>query len=143
MPMRNAHAEGRETEANETYSHSEGYGTAANAAASHAEGDHTAANGYASHAEGDHTIAAGSCQHCFGTYNISDEESLEIVGNGESEDARSNARTLDTSGNEHLAGKLTVGAAPTEDMDVTTKKYVDDLIAALTAKIEALTPASS
>lgn len=138
-----AHAEGRETEANETYSHSEGYGTAANAAASHVEGDHTVANGYASHAEGDHTIAAGSCQHCFGTYNVSDEESLEIVGNGESEDARSNARTLDASGNEHLAGKLTIGAAPTEDMDVTTKKYVDDLVAALTEKIAALTPASS
>ena len=38
---------------------------------------------------------------------------------------RSNARTLDWDGNEVLAGKLTLGAAPTANMDATTKLYVD------------------
>ena len=47
------------------------------------------------------------------------------MGNGTSDNARSNARTLDWNGNEVLAGKLTVGAAPSGDMDVTTKGYVD------------------
>ena len=36
---------------------------------------------------------------------------LEIVGNGVSGNARSNARTLDWNGNETLAGSLTVGSA--------------------------------
>ena len=39
--------------------------------------------------------------------------------------ARSNARTLDWDGNEVLSGKLTVGTAPTNNMDVATKLYVD------------------
>jgi hypothetical protein len=38
---------------------------------------------------------------------------VEIVGNGTADNARSNARTLDWSGNEVLAGSLTVGSAPT------------------------------
>ena len=37
----------------------------------------------------------------------------------------SDIRTLDDSGNETLAGKLTVGADPTNNMDVATKQYVD------------------
>ena len=51
---------------------------------------------------------------------------VEIVGNGNST-ARSNARTLDWSGNEVLAGKLTVGSDPINNMDVTTKQYVDKI----------------
>lgn len=53
---------------------------------------------------------------------------LEIVGNGTSNSSRSNARTLDVNGNEILAGKLTVGAGPTDNMDVATKQYVDGAI---------------
>jgi hypothetical protein len=56
---------------------------------------------------------------------------VEIVGKGTSSSARSNARTLDWNGNEVLAGKLTVGTAPTANMDVATKKYVDNSIAAI------------
>lgn len=51
---------------------------------------------------------------------------MEIVGKGTGNSARSNARTLDWSGNEVLAGKLTVGTSPTANMDVTTKQYVDN-----------------
>jgi hypothetical protein len=50
------------------------------------------------------------------------------VGKGISESSRSNARTLDWQGNEVLAGKLTMGAAPTADMDAATKQYVDNSI---------------
>ncbi len=50
---------------------------------------------------------------------------LEAVGNGTGDGARSNARTLDRDGNETLAGKLTLGAAPAGDMDAATKAYVD------------------
>jgi hypothetical protein len=49
-----------------------------------------------------------------------------IIGNGTADNARSNAATLDWDGNLEVAGKMTVGAAPTADMDVATKKYVDD-----------------
>ena len=57
---------------------------------------------------------------------------IEVVGNG-SENARSNARVLYKDGNETLAGILTVGAQPTSNNHVATKKYVDDAIAALPA----------
>jgi hypothetical protein len=57
---------------------------------------------------------------------------IEIVGNGTDPrpQSLSNARTLDWNGNERLAGKLTLGAAPTNDMDAATRKYVDDAVAA-------------
>ena len=50
-------------------------------------------------------------------------EYIEVVGNGLTYEG--NARTLDWLGNEWLAGKLTVGAGPTNNMDVATKQYVD------------------
>lgn len=104
---------------------------------SHAEGYRSEAYGAFSHTEGNQTIARHSSQHVFGEYNIEDNSTsssgergnyIEIVGNG-TDSSRSNARTLDWSGNEVLAGKLTVGAAPTANMDVATKKYVDDAVA--------------
>ena len=105
----------------------EGKDTTASGLAAHAEGRNTVASGYYSHAEGFNTIAAGQNQHVFGQYNIADNQNtyVEIVGKGDG-NARSNARTLDWQGNEVLAGKLTVGAPPTGNMDVATKKYVDD-----------------
>ena len=81
----------------------------------HAEGIDTVASGNYSHAEGKGTIASGEAQHALGRYNVSastttvnDEEVdlLEIVGNGSSDESRSNARTLDAFGNESLAGSL-------------------------------------
>ena len=134
----NAHAEGYRTTASGAYSHAEGAETTASGPISHAEGQDTTASGPMSHAEGISTIANHASQHVFGEFNVADpsEENesnrgtyVEIVGNGTIKNAtmsRSNARTLDWDGNEVLAGKLTVGAAPTADMDVATKKYVDD-----------------
>ena len=68
-----------------------------------------------------------------GQYNIEDTENkyAHIVGNGEDDSVRSNAHTLDWKGNAWYAGKVTAGAAPVEDMDLTTKKYVDDKVSSL------------
>lgn len=99
-------------------SHAEGSGTVASGYGSHAEGDNTKADGSYSHAEGEYTIATHHAQHVFGEYNTQDNSTssasfrgnfVEIVGNGTSESARSNARTLDWAGNESLAGGLTLG----------------------------------
>lgn len=99
-----------------------------------AEGSATQSTGRYSHTEGAGTIAKNQSQHVFGEYNIQDPSSngvtskgtyVEIVGNGSSS-ARSNARTLDWSGNETLSGTLTVGVNPTSEMHVATKQYVDN-----------------
>lgn len=101
-----------------------------------AVGNKSEASGNNSFASGEQTIANHRSQVAFGEYNIQDPNTtysgrgtyVEIVGNGTSNSARSNARTLDWNGNEVLAGKLTVGTAPTNDMDAATKKYVDDAV---------------
>lgn len=139
---KNSHAEGKSTRASGQDSHAEGESTKAEGARSHAEGTSTEAKGDYSHAEGWHSQAKHRSQHVFGEYNIVDPSSannmnrgtyVEIVGNGLNSSDCSNARTLSWTGDEWLAGKLTVGAAPTNDMDVATKKYVDDLINGLDA----------
>ena len=126
-------ASGYNVEASKTCSHAEGYSTKASGSSAHSEGSDTTASGNYSHAEGNSTIANHRSQHVFGEYNIADPSAemaynrgnyVEIVGNG-TEDTRSNARTLDWDGNEWLAGKLTVGANPTNNMDVATKQYAD------------------
>ena len=129
-----SHAEGDSTTASGSYSHAEGVNTTASGSWSHAEGNSTTASGSYSHAEGYHTIASSNYQHVQGKYNIEDTSNkyAHIVGNGTST-TRKNAYTLDWSGNAWYQGKITVGTKPTADMDVATKKYVDDAIAALKA----------
>ena len=126
------HAEGRYAFAQGPYSHAEGYYTVAGtessdtALAAHAEGSHTAALeqdahsegngavalGIASHAQNADTIAAGIAQTALGRCNVKDtnEKYAVIVGNGTSPSARSNALTIDWSGNVkaagHVSGKL-------------------------------------
>lgn len=128
-----SHAEGSDNVINGDYSHAEGRYNTVSGAQSHAEGVHTTASGSRSHTEGFYTTAQRRSQHVFGEYNVLDVTGsttsdkgtyVEIVGNGTSS-TRSNARTLDWSGNEWLAGKLTVGVDPTNNMDVATKQYVD------------------
>lgn len=129
-----SHAEGYMTNANGESSHAEGQSsvTGISASAAHAEGNQTSASGANSHSEGYNTTASGTnahaegystmanhkSQHVFGEYNVhdpSEEQStargnyVEIVGNGTGTNARSNARTLDWSGNERIAGDLYVG----------------------------------
>lgn len=137
-----SHTEGNQTIASGQSSHAEGAGSTASGVVSHAEGNQTVASGQASHAEGFKTMAGGNyshaegCgtlasslnQHSEGKYNIEDAERkyIHIVGNGSSDTTRSNAHTLDWSGNAWYSGKLSQEGTPTEDKDLTTKKYVDD-----------------
>lgn len=103
-----SHAEGGFTKASSQFSHAEGKNTEATNDNAHAEGEYTEASGDNSHAQGYYTIAQGANQFVFGKANIADDidNYVEIVGNGYPNN-RSNARTLDWSGNEWLAGSLT------------------------------------
>lgn len=129
-----SHAEGYNTEASASYSHAEGRNTNSLGVSAHAEGQRTIASGNSSHSEGVFCTAAGDYSHAegrgttanyqsmhvFGEYNslvvIEAEEGqdpdyrdgyIEVVGNGTSESARHDARTLDWNGNEVLAGTVT------------------------------------
>ncbi len=130
-----SHAEGTLTIASGNNSHTEGQQTEASGLRAHAEGQNTIASGRNSHSQGWRTIANHKSQFVFGNYNIADSSTadvndigtyIEIVGNGTAEETRSNARTLDWSGNEVLAGKLTLGAGPTAAMDAVTKQYMEN-----------------
>lgn len=103
----------------------------ANGTGSHSEGQGTYAADDASHSEGKGTIATAQAQHVEGTWNIVNSNLAHIVGNGIDNANRSNAYTLDWNGNGVYAGKLTVGTGPSNNMDVATKKYVDDSLLAL------------
>ena len=94
-----------------------GSGTTASGAISFASGISTTASGDRSQAMGTGTIANHMAQHAFGEWNVADASTaaassrgnyVEIVGNGSNNANRSNARTLDWSGNEVLAGDLTI-----------------------------------
>ena len=86
---------------------------------SHAEGYGTLANNKASHAEGYSTIASSECQHVQGTYNIEDieEKYAHIVGNGTGNNMRSNAHTLDWSGNAWYQGDVYTGGTSQDDAE--------------------------
>lgn len=138
-----AHAEGCQTTASGTTSHTEGYltiassdqahaeglGSQATNYRTHAEGNYTIASGDTSHAEGYKTTAASAYQHVQGKFNKIDSNNVyaHIVGNGNAENNRSNAHTVDWDGNAWFAGKVTVGADPTSDLDVVTLQYLEKL----------------
>lgn len=130
------HSEGFKTKAQGNASHAEGWKTIAKGQASHTEGQYTEANfpcahaegtgsivgttsgGNSAHAEGYYTIAGSDHQHVQGRYNIEDRggKYAHIVGNGEPPiivdgeeyipETRSNAHTLDWSGNAWYAGEI-------------------------------------
>lgn len=119
-----SHAEGDLTEASGSRSHAEGYFTKASNFQSHAEGAGTVASGLCSHAEGQNTIASGESQHVQGNFNISDVTSLDIVGNGTSDEDRSNAYTLDANGNAWYSGDVYVGSTSGTNKDSGSKKLI-------------------
>ena len=102
-----AHAEGTGTVASGSTSHAEGVGATAAGYASHAEGQGAEARGPGSHAEGSGTVAASDSQHVQGRYNIEDASGTyaHIIGNG-TRTERSNAHTVDWSGNAYYAGNI-------------------------------------
>ena len=103
-----SHAEGKETKAEGYQSHSEGFKTTAKGDHSHTEGSLTSATRTGAHAEGLWTIASSVYQHVQGQYNIEDTTGTyaHIVGDGTKEALRSNAHTLDWSGNAWYAGTV-------------------------------------
>lgn len=146
-----SHAEGNGTKASGNDSHSEGYGTVAYGTCSHAEGDGTKASGTSSHvegykttasggyshAEGSYTIASGGYSHAQGIFNIEDTSNIyaDIIGNGTSDTARSNAATVDWNGNAWYAGDVYVGSTSGTNKDegskkLATEEYVNNSIAA-------------
>ena len=154
----NSHAEGSYTTAWGNYSHAEGYSlnkapnmaygnssnttiinkwksgnfTLAKGSRSHAEGENVLALGKNSHAEGVATFANGDSSHVQGKFNIADDGNLyaHIVGNGTSDASRSNAHTLDWSGNAWYAGtvegKALILPSSTENSTKKFKITVDD-----------------
>ncbi|WP_278989918.1 hypothetical protein [Segatella bryantii] len=135
-----SHAEGHQATVSGSYSHVEGYNNTINTGAdySHAEGYNNTINSYMdnSHAEGGYNVINGSYSHVGGFYNIagsnyqtvigkfneSDTNDIYsfIVGNGTGDNNRRNGFTV------KWDGTAQVGALPVNDMDVATKKYVDD-----------------
>lgn len=122
-----SHAEGRGVIASGSYSHAEGSYTTASGDYSHAEGDGTNASGMASHAEGSFTTASSDYQHVQGTYNIEDSSNnyADIIGNGNGT-ARSNAATVDWSGNAWYAGDVYVGSTSGTNKDSGSKKLATE-----------------
>lgn len=142
-----SHAEGSGTEAGH-YSHAEGVNTVASGYRAHAEGIETVASGNQSHAEGEATIASKSDQHVQGCWNIEDtnttfkDQYLHIVGNGKydytvRDYVRSNAHTLDRSGNAWFAGDVYIGSTSGTNKDDGSKKLatIADIEAAIGSAI--------
>jgi hypothetical protein len=79
----------------------------------------------------------GECQHTQGKYNVIDTEEkyAHIVGNGSSNNSRSNAHTLDWSGNAWFAGDVTIGS---NNETLATTNYVNEVIAALEERVAEL-----
>ncbi len=93
-------AEGTGTTASGVFSHAEGGSTEASGDYSHAEGIFTTALKDYSHAEGRGTTASSYSQHAQGKFNIEDANNkyADIIGNGTSSSARSNAATVSWEG---------------------------------------------
>ena len=131
----NAHAEGQNTVAGAANAHAEGGSTTASGNSSHAEGSFSTASGDASHSEGYYTEATRFAQHVEGEYNILDTGGqnggslgtyTHIVGNGTSDNARSNAHTLDWSGNAWFSGDVYVGSTSGTNKDAGSKKLATE-----------------
>ncbi|MBR0482326.1 MAG: hypothetical protein IJJ48_07640, partial [Firmicutes bacterium] len=116
-----AFAEGKNTTASGQFSHAEGAHTTASGYASHAEGmlnratgEHSHAEGVGcvasepnSHAAGDHTVTTERNQFSVGQYNRDDTiGDLFVVGNGEDDESRSDAFSVDIEGNARALARM-------------------------------------
>lgn len=139
-----AEASGDYSVASGIFSHAEGEGTVAAARTAHVEGGGTVAdesqlythvggvNNATSTATGKTVTISRKDKD--GNVLLTDSRTLgkyaEVIGNGDSDQSRSNARTLDWSGNEELAGSLTLGLG-TEDETTITAAQLKALLATL------------
>lgn len=125
-----SHAEGHHATSEGGSSHAEGLYTEAKGYASHAEGSYTNATGYAAHTEGyktrtnanythaqnRETVAGYSSQTAIGKFNKNQAEAAFEIGNGTSDDNRSNAFVVDWDGNvvaKGMAGMIQMYAGTT------------------------------
>ena len=119
-----SHAEGYQTTVSARYSHAEGWNNIINSQAgtSHVEGYGNVVNGSCSHVGGWNNIAGSNYQTVIGEYNEPDTHNVYsfIIGNGTGDNYRSNGFTV------KWDGTAQVGRSPVNDMDIATKKYVDD-----------------
>ena len=123
-----SHAEGESTTAGGNASHAEGNFTTAEGNASHAEGVMTSAVGDSSHAEGNNTKASGIYSHVQGQFNIEDTENkyAHIVGNGTTA-IKSNAHTIDWSGNGWFKGTVKIGGTSQDDTNAKELATKEDI----------------
>lgn len=114
----NSHAEGASTTAIGYESHSEGNNTLALGNCSHAEGLNTKATGRFSHVQGEYTIAVSECSTIIGRYNDPSEHAYCAlqIGNGNDPSSRSNALTVDWSGDVYLALDTTAQSGTDYDL---------------------------
>lgn len=111
----------------------------------HAEGGYTIVKGHHSHTEGYRTYSESNCQHVQGKYNATSTLTIEgekincahIVGNGTSDDNRSNAHALDWNGNAYFAGDVYTNGDGKNDFagmkKLATTEYVDNIKKQFTA----------
>lgn len=142
-----SHVIGARNIAAQNRSHAEGQRTIAKGGMDHVEGDGSRSAALAAHVEGGGTYADASQPYIHisgvnnaistetgktvtitkynedGTVNSTSTRNLgkyaEVIGNGDSDQARSNARTLDWDGNEELAGGLTLGLGTADETHIT------------------------
>lgn len=105
--------------------HAEGYLTKALGRFSHAQGRETEANGVASFSSGIGTQAKGNYQTVIGKYNRIDANKAFIIGKGNSNTDRTNAMTVDWSGNAYFNGKIYIGNASAPGKELATVEYVN------------------
>lgn len=137
-----AHAEGFKTIASGNYSHAEGALSQAIGNTSHAEGYNTQASGECSHAGGLGTKATKVAQTAIGKYN-KESEALFIIGNGTSDNNRSNAATVDWQGNAWYAGDVYVGSTSGTNKDdgskkLATEEYIDTQIGDINTALDSI-----
>lgn len=132
-------------------SHVEGKDCIASGAESHASGYQTKASGDRSYTEGVGTIAAKQSQHAQGRYNLEDTETdsvntvlgryAHIVGNGKNNADRSNAHTLDWSGNAWFSGDVYVGGLSIDDKSaqkLVTEKRLNEVFGNIEATLDSI-----
>ncbi len=119
---------GRQNTASENSATAIGYYNTSSGGYATAGGAGSVASGGVSTAIGYGAVANHLCQTAIGMYNEADTSTasagnrgnyIEIVGNGNGPNARSNARTLDWDGNETLAGSITLGKGTADEVTLT------------------------
>lgn len=125
-----SHAEGQKTTASGYNSHAEGYSTKAVGGNSHAEGYDTTASGSYSHAQNFYTVAGYDYQTTMGKFNDNKSDTLLEVGNGTPSTSPTSPAVMSNAFEVYLDGHAEVQTMGTTNQSITTKKYVDDAIAA-------------